>query len=236
VKRLSAQELGVVASKSAERAYPQDCSSDSRTLTVYSPTSAKRLPKKAARVADRMKPERELETAGAEQSEPLIPWGIESLFREHNDSLLRFLRARLNSDADAREAAQESYVRMLQLDQPDQPSFLRAYLFKVAANVATDIIRQRRVRRPSASEKEVPQAVPAMQERTLAAKQQLRTVQTALDQLPPRCREAFFLSRHDGLSSLEIAARLSVSDRMVRNYLIRALEHVRSALELEHPK
>src|SRR6185369_14865836 len=50
---------------------------------------------------------------------------IERLFREHNETLLLFLRARLNCEADANEVAQEAYVRLLQLDRPDQPSFLR---------------------------------------------------------------------------------------------------------------
>src|SRR5688572_6831283 len=70
---------------------------------------------------------------------------IESLFREHNDTLLRFLRARLHSEADAREAAQEAYARLLQLDDTGQLSFLRAYLFRIAANVATDLLRRRTV-------------------------------------------------------------------------------------------
>ncbi len=160
------------------------------------------------------------------------PWRIQNLFRDHNDTLLRFLRARLKSDADAREAAQEAYCRLLQLDQADQPSFLRAYLFKVASNVATDIIRQRLTRKtvePADDE----HWTPASQERTLSAKQQLIAVQKALEQLPPRCREAFLLSRYDGFGTVEIAARLNVSDRMVRSYLTRALEHLRSALEID---
>jgi RNA polymerase sigma-70 factor (ECF subfamily) len=162
---------------------------------------------------------------------PLTPGRVENLFRDHNDTLLRFLRARLNSDADAREVAQEAYVRLLQLDQPGQPSFLRAYLFKVASNIATDIIRQRRVRRSSNDTEEDQQSMPALQERALSAKEQLSAVQKALNELPPRCREAFVLSRHDGFSTGDIAVRLHVSDRMVRNYLVRALEHLRSAIE-----
>ena len=164
------------------------------------------------------------------QPDTLTSRRIDNLFRDHNDTLVRFLRARLHSDADAREAAQEAYVRVLQLDQPDQPSFLRAYLFKVASNVATDMLRQRIVRNTS-GEVTVPQpSVPAFQERGLSAKQQLAAAQKALNELPPRCREAFLLSRQDGFPTADIALRLKVSDRMVRNYLTRAVEHLRSAL------
>ena len=156
---------------------------------------------------------------------------VETLFREHNEALLRFLRARLNSDADAREAAQEAYVRLLQLDQTNQPSFLRAFLFRIAANVATDMLRKRRSRGTVVVfETAEDQPEPASQERGLAARQELEIIDRALHALPARCREAFLLSRREGWSTTEIAARLSVSDRMVRLYLLRALEHLQLAL------
>ena len=159
------------------------------------------------------------------------PSEVETLFREHNEALVRFLRARLNSDADAREAAQEAYVRLLQLDQTSQPSFLRAFLFRIAANVATDMLRKRRSRGVVViAEPAADQPQPASQERGLAARQELEIVDRALEALPPRCREAFLLSRREGLSTTEIAACLNVSDRMVRLYLVRALEHMQLAL------
>lgn len=154
---------------------------------------------------------------------------VERLFREHNDALLKFLRVRLHSDADAREAAQEAYIRLLQLDTPDQVSFLRAYLFKIAANVATDLLRRRAVQ--TKVETAEPDEVPASQERALQARQQLGAVQALLAQLPPNCREAFLRSRCDGWSTMQIAQHLGVSDRMVRLYLVRAIEHIETGLD-----
>jgi RNA polymerase sigma factor (sigma-70 family) len=156
---------------------------------------------------------------------------IDALFREHNDALVRFLRSRLRSEAEAKEAAQEAYVRLLQLDQDAQPSFLRAYLFKVATNVATDILRQRATRFRNIQAIQEAGVQDPSQERSLSARQQLALVGKALQELPPRCREAFRLSREDGRGTAEIALALGVSDRMVRLYLDRALEHVQSRLE-----
>lgn len=158
---------------------------------------------------------------------------VEALFRDHNDRLVRFLRARLGNDADAREAAQEAYVRLLQLDQANQPSFLQSYLFRVATNVATDMLRRRATGRVAIrpailrSEAEAPS-----QEGDLVAREQLQAAELALNLLPARCREAFVLSRQEGWSTTRIANRLSVSDRMVRNYLTQALEQVERALDL----
>ena len=63
---------------------------------------------------------------------------IDHLFREHNDALVRFLSARLGSYQDAREVAQEAYVRLLNLDRPGAANFLKALLYKTAANLAID--------------------------------------------------------------------------------------------------
>src|SRR5687768_4480615 len=67
---------------------------------------------------------------------------IERLFREHNESLIRFLLLRLRSYQAAREVAQEAYVRLLSLHEPGAVSYLRAFLFRTAAHLAID--RQRR--------------------------------------------------------------------------------------------
>ena len=68
---------------------------------------------------------------------------ISRLFSEHNESLVRFLATRLHSVQEAKEVAQEAYVRLLSLDDSGAVSFLRAFLFKTAANLAVDRIRSR---------------------------------------------------------------------------------------------
>jgi len=44
---------------------------------------------------------------------------VARLFREHNDALVSLLALRLRSLHDAKEVAQEAYVRLLQLDRSD---------------------------------------------------------------------------------------------------------------------
>src|SRR5262249_52558866 len=68
---------------------------------------------------------------------------VGNLFREHNDALVRFITGRLHSQQEAKEVAQEAYVRLLQLDLPGAVSYLRAFLFKTAANLAADRLRAR---------------------------------------------------------------------------------------------
>lgn len=152
------------------------------------------------------------------------------LFREHNRSLVSYLAMRLRSLQEAKEVAQEAYVRMLQLDQPGAESFLKAYLFKVATNLAVDRLRQRRRRTPAVEqdsaevEREVDFDEP---ERGALAREQLQALVTGLQELPDKCREAFLMFRLDGLSQQQIAERLGVTERMVRNYINQALVYCR---------
>ena len=70
---------------------------------------------------------------------------LATLFLENNRSLCAYLRVRVASPHEAEDIAQEAYARLLEHDQPRAISFLRAYLFKVAANIASDRARQRRL-------------------------------------------------------------------------------------------
>src|SRR5277367_2901345 len=66
---------------------------------------------------------------------------LAQLFESHNDALLRFLTCKLKSAQEAKEVAQEAYVRLLQLDSIEGISYLRALLFKTALNLAKDRLK-----------------------------------------------------------------------------------------------
>jgi RNA polymerase sigma factor (sigma-70 family) len=160
------------------------------------------------------------------------PEAVARLFRENNDALVRFLRIRLRSEQEARDIAQEAYVRMLQLDRPGTVSFLKAYLFKTASNLATDRMRRIAVRstldvdpflgmRPS---------TPPPDSAT-AARQEVELIRRFLDEVDEKPRQAFLLHKFADLSLEEVAARMGVTERMVRNYVVQALTHCRERLD-----
>jgi len=157
---------------------------------------------------------------------------IAGLFREHNSALLRFAAAKLGSEQEARDVAQEAYVRLLQLDRPETISYLRAFLFKITSNLAMDRLRARR-RMPAAQSTSDEELVPfdLSPERQCAGQEMVAIVNLALLELPEKCRDIFVLHRVEGLSRAEIAARMGLGERMVRLYMARALEHVRRRLD-----
>jgi RNA polymerase sigma factor (sigma-70 family) len=158
---------------------------------------------------------------------------VERLFRDHNDSLVRFLTLRLRSRQEAREVAQEAYVRLLQLERPDVASFVRAYLFRVAGNLAIDRLRRRateaRFQEPGLfselfGKTPDPEALELERER-------MEQISGFLQELPVTVRDSFLLFRASDMDQKAIAQQLGVTDRMVRNHITRALMYCRLRLE-----
>lgn len=151
---------------------------------------------------------------------------IAELFRAHNGALVSFLAARLHNAQDARDVAQEAYVRLLQLDSPGALSFLRGYLFKIAENLAIDRIRHRALRERVAYTEallfdDFDEGSSA--ERNLIAQEELSEISARLMELPPKCRQAFTMHVLLDRPTRDIAAEIGVTDRMVRNYVTRGL-------------
>lgn len=173
-------------------------------------------------------------TTAAEQAADTRQELVARLFREHNEALLRFLAMRLHSHQEAKEIAQEAYVKLLNLDRSQAISYQRAFLFKTAANLAIDRLRGRG-RRERARETglfdELREAPTPEHEAVVA--QEVEHLQRLIAELPPKCRQAFLLYKIEGLEFSEVAARMSLSERMVRDYVVRAIMYCRVGLDEE---
>jgi RNA polymerase sigma-70 factor (ECF subfamily) len=162
---------------------------------------------------------------------------VSQLFREHNRVLVGYLTARLRSEQEAKEVAQEAYVRLLQLQEPGTPSLLRAYLFKTATNLAIDRLRHRSVRHRAEDQPELFAELtttrsemddPAKQ---LLAREQVDQLLGYLQELPITCQHVFNLHRLEGLPQHEVAVRLGFSERMVRRYVTYAMVYCHLRLD-----
>lgn len=162
---------------------------------------------------------------------------VSQLFRDHNRMLVGYLTSRLRSEQEAKEVAQEAYVRLLQLQDPGTPSLLRAYLFKTATNLAIDRLRHRRVARQVEEQPELFEHLSATGgESDDPAKQLIEREQTArllgfLQELPVKCQQVFSLHRLEGVAQREVAVRVGVSERMVRRYVTYAMVYCRLRLD-----
>lgn len=154
---------------------------------------------------------------------------LERYYRE----LLGFLVHKLGDRHTAADLVQESYARVLGMHQAGEAIVdPRALLYRVARNLLVDQHRRKLSRGETLASNddetlagmEVHAAPVAWEPEAVAmSAQAVDAMLTTIDNLPPRCREAFILHKFDGLSHAEVAARMSISRKMVE-------QHVRSAL------
>jgi RNA polymerase sigma factor (sigma-70 family) len=156
---------------------------------------------------------------------------VERLFSEHRGALQAFFYRRAQCRADAKDLAQEVYLRMLRIPDPDLIRNPEAYLFTVANNLAKEhAVEERRhgtsVDLDDAAAQEHLTHQPSFGGQ-VDAEQRVARLQEVLRQLSPKCRAAVVLQYQHGLSYEEIGERLGISTHMVKKYLGQALGHCR---------
>jgi len=159
---------------------------------------------------------------------------LESLFREHQANLLRFLTIRLGSAADARDCLQIVFARLLERSSSLADDNLVSLLYVCARNVATDELRRRRQSDAlTASEAEGAQVSDQSPspDRHAQASQELTLLISLLDELPPKCRTAFVSYKLEGLEYRDIAAKMGITESMVRKYVIKAVAYCAARFE-----
>jgi RNA polymerase sigma-70 factor (ECF subfamily) len=113
------------------------------------------------------------------------------------------------------------FLRVSRAPLPETNEGQRAWIFRIARNLALNHVRDERRR---------PESV-ALVERGTAATQELRiAVRQALDALPAIDRDVFLLRESVGLSYEEIAAACDLSPDAVRSRLHRARLALRETL------
>lgn len=159
---------------------------------------------------------------------------FDELFRSFYPVLVRFAMRYVTNRTISKDIVQDCFVTLWQTRQRIDPSrSLKSYLYMMVRNRALNAIRdssgvdidhdlasdQQRVQTPAEYEADD-------NESTLERKMRMW-----IDQLPDRQKEAFCLSRFDGLDHDEIAEVMSVSPKTVNNHIVAALSTLRNRYE-----
>ncbi len=170
---------------------------------------------------------------------------IASLVTRHGLALEKYLARKLDNRDDAAELAQETFIRLHRLEQPENLDNARAFLFQVATNLAVDQLRRRQLHfrfikgeKSLAQDGEPPDlnAAGASPEQILGARQKLHAIENALDELPFKVKQAFLLHRKSGMPYSAIAEQMQVSVSSVEKYILQALQHCRKRLSSVDPE
>jgi len=147
--------------------------------------------------------------------------------------LRRFVVRRTGSVALADDVIQETWIRANAASAAAMPDNPRAYLYRLAGNLAFDHLRRGNRFADSATDSQVLEQVACADpapDAVVAARQEVALLAAAVRELPEKCRMVFLLYRGHGLTMRQIAARLAISDKTVEKHIARAMVHCRQRL------
>jgi RNA polymerase sigma factor (sigma-70 family) len=149
---------------------------------------------------------------------------VGSLYRDHRDWLLNWLRRYQACPHRAEDLSQDTFLRLLKRNDLSNVREPRALLATIARGLLIDHFRRSALERAYLDELALqPEETQPSAEEQLQTLQALREVDTLLGQLSAKARAAFFYNRLDGMAHGEIAESLGVSVPRVRQYLAQAL-------------
>lgn len=120
---------------------------------------------------------------------------------------------------------QEVYCRAYDAAAQQPVRAIKPFLLAIARNLLIDQIRRSRI----VSIETISQMEASIDEISfepgcqLVARDELRRLESALQQLPPRCREAVYKRKIGGLSQRQIAESMQVSEHTVEKHLAKGV-------------
>ncbi|MCG8374008.1 MAG: RNA polymerase sigma-70 factor [Balneolales bacterium] len=150
-----------------------------------------------------------------------------SFFRENYNRYMAFALRYLDSKADATDILQDVFVKLWEKREDlDVTKSLDSYLYTSIRNRCLNFIRDHSNKYSTIEDDIVDEnSVSALEEDS----EQL--IHSLIQNLPDRQKEAFQLSRFDGLQHDEIAEIMDVSARTVNNHIVAALKTLRANFE-----
>jgi RNA polymerase sigma factor (sigma-70 family) len=143
--------------------------------------------------------------------------------------LMRYLQHNWRNQSDIKDMLQDIYVRVCEAAQTEFPHSTKPFVFTVARNLLLNRVRDAQVV-PIEAVADVEALAIAVDEpgpdQSAVARDELRRLQSALDRLPPRAREAVVLKQVDGLSRREIARQMGIGEETVKDHLSAGLRQL----------
>ena len=155
------------------------------------------------------------------------------VFTFYFSGLCAFANRYVNNPEAAEDLVQDVFVRLWLSDcLPEVKTSLKSYFFTCVKNRALDYIKHETIKGKYAERFKLKTEVILPDEMWEFTESELREIiHSALQQLPPRTREIFEMSRFKGYSNDQISGSLKISKRTVEVQISNALKVLRKELK-----
>lgn len=107
---------------------------------------------------------------------------------------------------------------------------IKSYLFTSTKNKVLEFIRRNKMTEDHQDKIRINELIRHDIEDEAEKYVRIEKIHSAINDLPPKCREIFKMSKINGLSYSEIANYLNISQKTVENQVVRALKLLREKL------
>jgi RNA polymerase sigma-70 factor (ECF subfamily) len=159
---------------------------------------------------------------------------LKKLMKLEAGTIRSFFYYKTSSKETADDLYQDLMIRLIRSGKIKQANNPKSYLFRAASNLVKDYYRKKSNEQDTLSQIKDRTEFdhdPITAERILIAQQKFKIVEDALDELPDRCRQIFWMVRLEGKKQQDVAETLNISLRTVENNLRKALLHCQHRLE-----
>lgn len=157
---------------------------------------------------------------------------FEVLFRRHYQPMVSFAFSIVRNDVIAEEIAQEVFIYVWEKKSKIELSGkFTSYLSTAIRNKCINYIRLELPKQQASTGLE--DVHMAIAPRTDDTKALQTKIQHAINQLPPKCRHIFTLSRYGGMTYQEIAGEMDLSLKTIENQMGIALKKLKELLKDE---
>jgi RNA polymerase sigma-70 factor (family 1) len=153
------------------------------------------------------------------------------IFNEYNALLVSFAYKYLKDLDNAREISQKVFVKFFEKrNSIEISSNLKAYLYKMAFNECLNYIKSKKISSDHYSNYAKEFENSADYQHFIEQTEEEYKIYKAIEQLPPRCRQIFKLSRFEEKKNTIIAQELNISIRTVETQISKALRLLKAEL------
>lgn len=140
--------------------------------------------------------------------------------------LMQYLRRNWSNAEEVADLRQDVYMRVFEAAKREIPTSAKSFVFATARNLLIDRVRREQVV-PIEAVADLDGLTIASSEpepeRTVLARDALRSLLAAIDKLPPRPRQAVLLHKIEGLTRREIGLRMGIAEDTVRQHLMHGM-------------
>lgn len=158
---------------------------------------------------------------------------IEMLYQNHQKELIDFSTRIVINREIAEDITQETFIIFFREKKNQHIDNPRGFLYQVARNLAFDYLKHLKVVSNHLNNQQLFADLEANSpsvEQLCADDEYIGSIINVINELPPRCRETFFLNKFYGMNYAEIAKFIGITESGVEKHMMKGLKHCRKKI------